>query len=197
MDKWQNKVAVVTGANSGLGLAILRKLAQSGVKAVGFDIEVDHIEKLRDELKGVQVYEKVCDVTKDESVEAAFEWAEKTLGGVDLLINTARTFRNIGVLDYEQPVSELAYNVDVDFTGAVRCARLAYKSMETRDTYGYIINVIANFSEHPISDLELGVYSGAGSALATTSNVRKKKQKWQPNFFIVTNYFLYVEINCR
>jgi NAD(P)-dependent dehydrogenase (short-subunit alcohol dehydrogenase family) len=187
MDKWQNKVAVVTGANSGLGLAVLRKLAQSGLKAVGFDIEVDQIEKLKDELKGVQVFERVCDVTKDESVEAAFEWAEKTLGGVDILVNSARTFRNIGVLDYEQPVRELAYNIDVDYTGAVRCSRLAFKSMETRDTYGYIINVVTNFAEHPIKDLELGVYTGAGNALATTSNVRRKK--WQPNFFRSSNYF--------
>lgn len=175
MDKWQNKVAVVTGANSGLGLAILRKLAQSGLKAIGLDIEVDHIEKLKDELKGVQVFEKVCDVTKDECVESAFEWVEKTHGGVDILVNTARTFRNIGVLDYEQPVRELAYNIDVDYTGAIRCARLAFKSMETRDTYGYIINVVTNFADHPVKDLELGVYTGAGNALATTSNVCRKK----------------------
>lgn len=184
MDKWLSKVAVVTGANSGLGLAIIRKLAQSGLKAVGFDIEIDHIEALRDELKGVEIFEKVCDVTKDESVEAAFEWAEKTFGGVDILINTARTFRNIGVLDYEQPVRELAYNIDVDFTGAIRCARLAFKSLETRDTYGYIINVVSNFSEHPIKDLELGVYSGAGSAISTTSNVSIDFKKWQPHFYL-------------
>lgn len=157
MDKWQNKTAVVTGANSGLGLAILRKFANAGIKAVGFDIETDNIEKLKDELKGVQIFEKVCDVTKDESVEAAFEWAEKTHGGVNILVNTARTFRNVGVLDYDKPVRDLVYNVDVDFNGAVRCSRLAYKSMETRDTYGYIINVVSNFSAQPINNIELGV----------------------------------------
>lgn len=175
MEKWQGKVAVVTGGNSGIGLAILKKLAQSGLKTVGFDIEVDNIEKLKDELKNVQIFEKVCDVTKDESVEAAFEWAEKALGGVDILVNTARTYRNVGVLEYGKPVRELSYNIDVDFIGSVRCSRLAYKSMETRDTYGYIINVNANFSNllTPLKDIELGVYSGACSALATTSNVMR------------------------
>jgi NADP+-dependent farnesol dehydrogenase len=176
MEKWQGKVAVITGGNSGIGLAILKKLAQSGIKTIGFDIEIDNIMKLKDELKNVQIYEKVCDVTKDESVESAFEWAEKTHGGVDILINTARTYRNVGVLDYGKPVRELQYNIDVDFVGAIRCARLGYKSMETRDTYGYIINVNANFSNllTPMKDIELGVYSGACSALQTTSNVRRK-----------------------
>ncbi|KAG5672525.1 hypothetical protein PVAND_002648 [Polypedilum vanderplanki] len=175
MEKWNKKVAVVTGANSGLGHAVLKKLAQSGLKAVGFDIETDAIEKLKDELKGVEIHSQKCDVTKDESVGAAFEWVEKTLGGVDVLVNTARTYRNIGVLDYDQPVSELAYNVEVDFLGAIRCARLAFKSMETRDVNGYIININSNFSNHltPMKNIELGVYSGACSALNTTSNVMR------------------------
>ena len=72
MDKWQNKVAVVTGANSGLGLSILRKLAQSGVKAVGFDIETDHIEKLKDELKGVQIHEKILSGWKRHMAASIF-----------------------------------------------------------------------------------------------------------------------------
>lgn len=175
MEKWNAKVAVVTGANSGIGYAVLKKLAESGLKVVGMDIEVDNIEKMMD-TKGVDVRSKVCDVTKDESVGAAFEWVEKTLGGVDILVNTARTYRNIGVLDYELPSSELSYNVEVDFLGAIRCARLAFKSMETRDSYGYIININANFTNHltPMQNIELGVYSGACSAISTTSNVGKK-----------------------
>lgn len=175
MEKWSNKVAVVTGANSGLGFAVLKKLAQCGLKVVGLDIEIDAIDKLKDELKDAHVLSKVCDVTKDSCVGDAFDFVEKTLGGVDILVNTARTYRNIGVLDYDKPVSELAYNIDVDFTGAVRCARLAFKSMESRDTYGYIININSNFSNllTPMTNVELGVYSGACSAISTTSNVMR------------------------
>lgn len=175
MEKWSGKVAVVTGANSGIGFAVLKKLAQCGLKVVGFDIEIDAIDRLKGELKDAAIYSKICDVTKDSCVGEGFEYVEKTLGGVDILVNTARTYRNIGVLDYELPVSELAYNVDVDFIGAVRCARLAFKSMETRDTYGYIININANFSNllTSMSNVELGVYSGACSAISTTSNVMR------------------------
>ncbi|XP_070490544.1 farnesol dehydrogenase-like [Chironomus tepperi] len=174
MDKWSNKVAVVTGANSGIGYAVTKKLALAGLKVVGLDIEIDAIDKLKEELKDAKIYSKKCDVTKDDCVTEAFEYVE-TLGGVDVLVNTARTYRNIGVLDYEKPVSELAYNIDVDFVGAVRTARLAFKSMETRDSYGYIININSNFSNllTPMSNIELGVYSGACSAISTTSNVMR------------------------
>lgn len=44
MDKWQAKVAVITGANSGNGFAILAQLAQEGMIVVGLDLQTDQIE---------------------------------------------------------------------------------------------------------------------------------------------------------
>lgn len=44
MEKLNYKVAVITGANSGIGLAILKKLVDGGLKVVGFDLETDNIE---------------------------------------------------------------------------------------------------------------------------------------------------------
>ena len=44
MNKWQSKVAIVTGGNSGNGLSILKKLAQSGITVVGFDLTTEAID---------------------------------------------------------------------------------------------------------------------------------------------------------
>lgn len=44
MEKWNYKTVVVTGANSGIGFAILKKLSTAGMRAVGFDIRVDNLE---------------------------------------------------------------------------------------------------------------------------------------------------------
>ena len=44
MNKWEGKVAVVTGANSGNGFAILQKLAESKIVVVGLDIRVENIK---------------------------------------------------------------------------------------------------------------------------------------------------------
>ena len=44
MFKWQSKIAVITGANSGNGLSILKKLAENGLVAVGLDLKTDQID---------------------------------------------------------------------------------------------------------------------------------------------------------
>lgn len=84
MEKWSKSVAIVTGANSGNGFGILKKLAESNVTVVGFDIAIEEIDKFRADNEKLKVYAIVCDVTKEEETEAAFAWVEKELGGVDI-----------------------------------------------------------------------------------------------------------------
>lgn len=162
MEKWSKCVAIVTGANSGNGFAILKKLAASAVTTVGFDIRTDAIDKLKSEVGGSNIHSVLCDVTKDDSTEAAFKWVQDTLGGVDVLINNAGMIKSIGIFEHEKPMSELAMNVDVNFTAVVRCARLAFKSMQARDTYGYIINMNSVYGHYiaPITMMQIGVYPG-------------------------------------
>lgn len=162
MHKWSKSVAIVTGANSGNGFAILQKLADSAITAVGLDVKTDAIEKLKTEMGGSKIHSVVCDVTKDDSAEAAFKWVEDQLGGVDIIINNAGLLRSIGLLEHNRPMSELAYNVDLNFTSVVRCARLAYKSMAARNAFGYIINMNSIYGHYvlPINLMQIGVYPG-------------------------------------
>lgn len=162
MHKWSKSVAIVTGANSGNGFAILKKLAESAITAVGFDVRTDAIDKLKAETGSSKIHSVVCDVTKDDSTEAAFKWVEDQLGGVDIIINNAGLLKSIGLLEHSKPMSELAYNVDLNFTSVVRCARLAYKSMEARNSFGYIINMNSIYGHYvlPINLMQIGVYPG-------------------------------------
>lgn len=141
MDKWKKSVAVVTGGNSGIGLAILKSLAQHGLKVVCFDIQLDSIEKLKVELKNAKIYSWHCDVTKDDSTEAAFKWVEKNIGSVDILINCAGHRKTIELFDQQKSMADIVSNIDVNYTAVIRCTRLALKSMENRDAYGYVINI--------------------------------------------------------
>lgn len=128
--------------NFGNGFATLKKLAEAGITVVGLDIVTEEIENFKKERKNLKIHAIKCDVTKDKPVESAFEWVEKNLGGVDIRINNAGIIRNFGLLEHEKSISNLALIIDVNFTAVVRCARLAFRSMEARNSALYNLTTI-------------------------------------------------------
>lgn len=175
MEKWKNSVAVVTGGNSGIGFSILKNLAECGIRVVGFDIQFNAIEKLKVEMKNAKIYSFNCDVTKDDVTEAAFQWVEKNIGPVDILVNCAGLHKNIGTLDQQKSMSEIVNHIDVNYTAVIRCTRLVFKSMEARDAYGYVININCVYGHyvHPTTDVQLGIYASTKFAVKTTSDVMR------------------------
>lgn len=95
MERWEGKVAVVTGCTSGIGWAICAELCRSGMIVCGLARRKDKVEQLRASLFGAkgQVNAVECDITNEQSVKTAFTWIEKTLGGIDLLVNNAGVVR--------------------------------------------------------------------------------------------------------
>ncbi|MBT2395070.1 SDR family NAD(P)-dependent oxidoreductase [Streptomyces sp. ISL-100] len=87
----QGQVAVVTGAASGIGLAMVRRFAAEGLKVVLADVEEVALEKAASELRaeGAQVLARVVDVSERESVTALADAAYDTFGAVHVLCNNA------------------------------------------------------------------------------------------------------------
>jgi NADP+-dependent farnesol dehydrogenase len=174
MEKWKGSVAVVTGANFGNGFAIVKKLAEQGITVVGLDIVTSEIEKL----KSLKVHVIKCDVTKENEIEAAFKWVEDNLGGVDILINNAGIIRDNGILQYAKPFAEVSQVIDVNFTAVVRCARLAFRSMEARGKHGYIVNInsIHGHSVAPFDNsVQIGIYPATKYAVTATTEVMRRE----------------------
>ncbi len=89
----KNKVAIVTGSTSGIGLGIAKGLAKAGCNVMlnGFG-DPDQIEKTRVELAeihSVQVLYSGADMTKPDEIEAMIEQTKAELGGVDIIVNNA------------------------------------------------------------------------------------------------------------
>ncbi|MET8980472.1 SDR family oxidoreductase [Streptomyces sp. NPDC004539] len=135
-----SKVAVVTGAGSGIGRAVALELAGAGwtVHMVG-----RRAEKLEEtaELAPDNVPHRLrADVSREEDVERVFR-VVGDLGRLDLLFNNAGTFGPGGV-----PFEELSYDawrhvVDTNLNGAFLCARAAYRLMKSQEpSGGRIIN---------------------------------------------------------
>lgn len=91
MDRWEGKVAVVTGAGAGIGLAIVEVLAKAGVQVVALDRRLENLEELATKLNGAKgkVYPKQCDLSKEEEIVETLKWVETKLGGIDILVNNA------------------------------------------------------------------------------------------------------------
>jgi NAD(P)-dependent dehydrogenase (short-subunit alcohol dehydrogenase family) len=137
-----NKVAVVTGAGSGIGRAVAVALFDAG-----FDVVLaGRRQALLDETAAActsrsgRVLAVAADVADDASVQRLFETAQQELGRVDVLFNNAGISAPALLID-ELSVEQWRAVVDVNLTGSFLCARAAFKIMKTqRPMGGRIIN---------------------------------------------------------
>jgi NAD(P)-dependent dehydrogenase (short-subunit alcohol dehydrogenase family) len=135
-----NKVAVITGAGSGIGEATARVLAEEGAKVVISDIResakdvAEHINLNRGESIFVH-----CDVTNEESVRNLMETAYGHFGSVDILV------ANAGIPEKKSPVHELELSdwqrvIDIDLTGVAITNKYAIQQMLKKRS-GTIVNM--------------------------------------------------------
>lgn len=141
MNRWVGKVAVVTGASSGIGAAIVQDLTKAGLITIGLARRVERIEELRKDLpQAVQknLISHNCDVGNEEEIKSSFKWVEEKYGGVDILINNAGILKSKAIVD-EGNSDEINNVIDVNLRAPIFCIREAFKTMKKRDTPGHII----------------------------------------------------------
>lgn len=91
MERWTGKVAVVTGASSGIGEAICKTLVDDGLIVMGLARREDRLQQLLNSLsngKGSFFYRR-CDVRNEKDIVDAFAEVANKFGGVDVLVNNA------------------------------------------------------------------------------------------------------------
>ncbi len=133
-------VAMITGANSGIGRGAAVDLAGRGWTVYGSMRSLDKGAKLKEmaDAAGVEVHPVVCDVTDTDSVNRAVAEVTEASGGIDVMVNNAGIGGN-GVL--EETALDLYHDVmDVNVYGIVRCSQAVLPQMRERGS-GCIINV--------------------------------------------------------
>lgn len=136
-------VLITAAAGVGIGFAAATRAIEEGCRAIMIsDIHERRLneaaEKLREKAPaGVEVYQQLCDVTKEEQVQALINAAEEKLGGIDVLINNAGLGGYRFVVD--MPDEEWDRVIDVSLTSVMRMTRATLKKMIPRRK-GVIVN---------------------------------------------------------
>ncbi|KAM7347470.1 uncharacterized protein ACRADG_007036 [Cochliomyia hominivorax] len=152
MERWQNKVAVVTGASSGIGSAIVKDLVKAGVQVVGLARRLERVEALKESLPAEQkslLTAIKCDVTNKVSVNEAFSEIITKFGGIDILINNAGCAKSGQLVSMD--VEDIQTVLQTNVMGIVYCTQHAFKSMKERNVDGHVvlINSIAGHNVFP------------------------------------------------
>lgn len=122
MNKWKGKVALVSGASTGIGANISKALANSGLTVIGlgrrveaiqvcltfsicifsifnlkfsqFNFECRLLQELSNQVQNGKIIAKKCDVTNEDEVLAIFKWIKDKFGHLDVFVNNAGVIKS-------------------------------------------------------------------------------------------------------
>jgi glucose 1-dehydrogenase len=147
----KNKVAIVTGAGTGIGQAIAVAFAQEGASLVvdyvgNESVAADTISKI-EALKG-KVIGAAADISQPADVNELIEKAVTTFGKLDIFVNNAGIEKKFAFVDY--PLSEWQKILAVNLTGPFLCTQAAAKQMILQGKGGRIINISSIHEDLPM-----------------------------------------------
>ncbi|AWE56805.1 hypothetical protein CSC51_0179 [Staphylococcus aureus] len=165
-----DKVALVTGAGSGIGEAIATLLHEEGAKVVLAGRNKDKLQNVANQLAQDSVKVVPTDVTKKEEVDELIKIAQQTFGGLDIVINSAGRMLSSKITDYQ--VDEWDSMIDVNIKGTLYTAQAALPTMLEQSS-GHLIN-IASISGFEVTKSST-IYSATKVAVHTITQGLEKE----------------------
>uniref|UniRef100_A0A0V0G817 Putative dehydrogenase n=1 Tax=Triatoma dimidiata TaxID=72491 RepID=A0A0V0G817_TRIDM len=152
MERWTGRVAVVTGASSGIGYAVANELARHGMKVAALARRYDRLQLLQQECtqhcKGIlKIYQ--CDITDEKEIALTIKAILTDLGPISVLVNNAAIIAPMPLTDTSQGSCRKLYETNV--IGLVTITQHVVETMKKHNiTDGHIIN-INSITGHMIS----------------------------------------------
>jgi NADP-dependent 3-hydroxy acid dehydrogenase YdfG len=131
----KDKVAIITGASSGIGKAVAQNLNEAGVKFVLVGRREERLSDLKDELNHAAIFP--CDISEPGMPERILETALDSFGSCDIVFNNAGVITTGGIEEIN--INEVCYMVRVNVEAAFRMAYVALKHFKSIGS-GYLIN---------------------------------------------------------
>jgi NAD(P)-dependent dehydrogenase (short-subunit alcohol dehydrogenase family) len=144
MKSYQNKVAVITGAASGIGRGLAEKAAALGMRVVLADIDRKGLQEVEQHLRaqGASVIAQYTDVSKYDSVIALADTAFNAFGAVNMLFNNAAIL--VDGLSWERSVEDWRWSLDVNVMGVIHGMKAFIPRMLKTQEECIVINTASN-----------------------------------------------------
>jgi NAD(P)-dependent dehydrogenase (short-subunit alcohol dehydrogenase family) len=167
MQELKDRVAVITGGASGIGLAMAKRFAREGMKLVLADVEEDALRRVEQEFRkaGVPVLAIRTDVSRSHDVERLAEKTLATFGAAHVVCNNAGVAP--GGVVWESTVADWEWVLGVNVWGVIHGVRVFVPIMLRQDTPCHIVNTasVAGLLSVP----GMGIYCVSKHAVVTLS----------------------------
>jgi 2-dehydro-3-deoxy-L-rhamnonate dehydrogenase (NAD+) len=170
-NKAEKKVAIITGAASGLGLAIAKKLSKDDIKLALFDKNYEQLQLVQSQIPGEAVMIAV-DVTNETAVKNAVEAVVKRFGGLHILINSAGITGNTNIKSHEVDTANLQSVFDVNFMGSFLTSKYALPYM-LANNYGRVLHIASIAGKE--GNAGMLAYSASKAAVIAMAKVQGKE----------------------
>lgn len=169
LEDFDGKVAVVTGAASGVGLAAAKALAKVGATVALLDVRKLPLEEAAAEVRalGARVLAIPTDVSRATAVESAARQVESMFGSVHFLMNNAAVFmRGVNMVDAPDRAWEWIFGVNL--YGVIHTVRSFVARMRRQRVQGHVVNT-SSLAGLVVGNRESGAYSATKFALIAYS----------------------------
>ncbi len=171
MNTFDEQVAIVTGAASGLGLAIAAKLRSEGAKVALVDLNEERLREVASELgEGASPF--AVDLTNEAAVRNVVDQIGERFGRIDILVNSAGVTGATNIKSHEVDTDNLRFVFEVNFMASFFTAR-AVLSWMLKNNYGRILHIASVAGKE--GNAGMLAYSASKAAVIGMTKVQGKE----------------------
>ena len=135
----KNRVAIITGGAQGFGLAISKRIVESGGKVIIWDIDENEAKSALKKIASKDLSYKIVDVTNYKNIEKSLKETELEFGKIDIFINNAG-ITGVNAKAWEYPLDEWKKVIELDLNSTFYCCKAVVPYM-IKNNYGRIVNI--------------------------------------------------------